>query len=45
MRIEWAADNVLLCEAETQWVLLDSKSQRPKCVEKDVKKRLWEPVG
>ncbi|QIL74781.1 acyl-CoA thioesterase [Hymenobacter sp. HDW8] len=45
VRIERAADNVLLCEAETQWVLLDPKSQRPKRVEEDVKKRLWEPVG
>jgi acyl-CoA thioester hydrolase len=45
VRIERAADNVLLCEAETQWVLLDPLTQRPKRVEEAVKKKLWEPVG
>lgn len=45
VRIERAADNVVLCEAETQWVLLDPATQRPKRVEAEIKRRLWEPVG
>lgn len=44
VRIERAADNVLLCEAETQWVLLDPKTQRPKRVEAEVERRLWMPI-
>lgn len=45
VRIERAADGVLLCEAETQWVLLDPNTQRPRRVEAEVERRLWEPVG
>ncbi len=35
-RIARAADDVLLCEAETTWVLLDPKSGRPVRVEAEV---------
>lgn len=45
VRIERATDGVLLCEAETQWMLLDPATQRPKRVEAEVEQRLWEPVG
>ncbi|UOR06608.1 acyl-CoA thioesterase [Hymenobacter aerilatus] len=45
VRIERATDGELLCEAETQWVLLDPETQRPKRVEAEVEQRLWEPVG
>ena len=45
VRIERVSNGVLLCEAETQWVLLDPRSQRPKRIEEAVVKRLWEPVG
>ncbi|GGF06517.1 thioesterase [Hymenobacter cavernae] len=45
VRIERVSDGVLLCEAETQWVLLDPRSQRPKRVEEAVVKRLWGPMG
>ncbi|MBC6610064.1 acyl-CoA thioesterase [Hymenobacter sp. BT507] len=45
VRIERATDGVLLCEAETQWVLLDPETQRPRRVEAEVERRLWEPVG
>ena len=40
VRIERAADSVLLCEAETQWVLLDPETQRPKRVAAAVEERL-----
>ncbi|TGE24131.1 acyl-CoA thioesterase [Hymenobacter aquaticus] len=40
VRIERAADGVLLCEAETQWVLLDPSTQRPKRVTPEVEQRL-----
>lgn len=44
VRIERAADGKLLCEAETQWVLLDPQSKRPVRVEPEVVERLWGPV-
>jgi acyl-CoA thioester hydrolase len=40
VRIERAADGVLLCEAETQWVLLDPATQRPKRITPEVEQRL-----
>ncbi|MCC2546338.1 acyl-CoA thioesterase [Hymenobacter sp. BT175] len=45
VRIERAADGVLLCEAETQWVLLDPVTQRPKRVTPEVERRLRVAVG
>jgi acyl-CoA thioester hydrolase len=44
VRIERAADGVLLCEAETQWVLLDPATQRPKRITAEVEQRLKQPV-
>ena len=44
VRIERAADNKLLCEAETQWVFLDSQTKRPARVTPDMIERLWGPV-
>ena len=44
-RIERAADGVLLCEAETQWVLLTPQTGRPRRVESEVIERLWEPLA
>ncbi|SNR57769.1 MULTISPECIES: acyl-CoA thioesterase [Hymenobacter] len=45
VHIERATDNKLLCEAETQWVLLDPHSKRPMRIEPEVVTRLWRPVG
>ncbi|UOQ51955.1 acyl-CoA thioesterase [Hymenobacter cellulosivorans] len=45
VRIERATDGVLLCEAETQWVLLDPGTQRPKRVTPEVEQRLRVAVG
>ncbi|QDA61759.1 acyl-CoA thioesterase [Hymenobacter jejuensis] len=45
VHIERVSDGVLLCEAETQWVLLDPATQRPKRVTPDLIERLWGPVG
>lgn len=45
VRIERAADEILLCEAETQWVLLDPSTQRPKRVTPEVEQRLRVAVG
>ncbi|MCB2410901.1 acyl-CoA thioesterase [Hymenobacter lucidus] len=44
VRIERAADGVLLCEAETQWVLLEPATQRPKRVTPELEQRLREVV-
>ncbi|WP_400190624.1 acyl-CoA thioesterase [Hymenobacter sp. B81] len=44
-RIERLADGVLLCEAETRWVLLDPHTQRPKRIEPAVVARMLGPVG
>lgn len=44
VRIERAEDGKLLCEAETQWVLLDPTTKRPVRIEADVVARLWGPV-
>ena len=44
VRIERATDGVLLCEAETQWVLLDPQTLRPKRVAAEVEERLRETV-
>lgn len=44
VRIERVADGVLLCEAETQWVLLDPQTQRPKRVAAVVEQRLREEL-
>ncbi|KAA9327477.1 acyl-CoA thioesterase [Hymenobacter busanensis] len=43
-RIERVADGVVLCEAESQWVLLDPHTQRPKRVEEAVMQRLRAPL-
>ena len=40
-RLARVADDVLLCEAETTWALLDPKSGRPVRVEAEVVERLW----
>ncbi len=45
VRIERAADGKLLCEAETQWVLLDGASKRPLRIEQPMRDYLWGPVG
>ncbi|GAB3294824.1 acyl-CoA thioesterase [Hymenobacter tenuis] len=44
VHIERASDNKLLCEAETQWVLLDPTTKRPVRVEPEVINRLWGSV-
>ncbi|MBG8553913.1 acyl-CoA thioesterase [Hymenobacter guriensis] len=44
VRIERAADGKLLCEAETQWVLLDPKTMRPMRIMPEVAARVWEAV-
>jgi acyl-CoA thioester hydrolase len=43
-RLTRVADEVLLCEAETTWVLLDPKSGRPVRVEAEVVERLMNPI-
>ncbi|WP_071595136.1 acyl-CoA thioesterase [Hymenobacter aerophilus] len=45
VRIERATDGKLLCEAETQWVLLDPVSKRPLRIEAGMRDYLWGPVG
>ncbi|ALD20767.1 acyl-CoA thioesterase [Hymenobacter sp. DG25A] len=42
--IERASDNVLLCEAETWWVLLDPATGRPRRIDSQVIQRLKEPL-
>lgn len=42
--IERASDNVLLCEAETWWVLLDPATGRPRRIDPQVIQRLKEPL-
>ncbi|RSK44575.1 acyl-CoA thioesterase [Hymenobacter perfusus] len=44
VRIERAPDGQLLCEAETQWVLLDPQTKRPVRVTPEMVERLQEPV-
>lgn len=44
VRIERTADGKLLCEAETQWVLLDPHTKRPVRVTPEMVERLWGPV-
>ncbi|GAA4385294.1 thioesterase family protein [Hymenobacter koreensis] len=43
-RIERVADGAVLCEAESQWVLLDPQTQRPRRVEEEVMQRLRSPL-
>jgi acyl-CoA thioester hydrolase len=44
-RIERISDNVLLCEAQTWWVLLDPGTGRPRRIESHVIQRLKEPLS
>ena len=41
VRIERAEDGKLLCEAETQWVLLNPQTKRPVRVTPEMVERLW----